>query len=94
MGTDYGSFLEEAFRVLKPAGYVWIAEVKSRFVPEGADKEDFEPFLRSLQKLGFKVLKQSDGNKMFVVWICKKVKGVVKRAVEWPALKPCIYKRR
>ena len=28
MGTDYGSFLEEAHRVLKPGGLLWIAEVR------------------------------------------------------------------
>lgn len=27
MGTDYPSFLEEAARVLKPHGIIWIAEV-------------------------------------------------------------------
>ncbi len=27
MGTDYSSFLEEAARVLKPHGIIWIAEV-------------------------------------------------------------------
>lgn len=30
MGTDYGSFLTEAHRVLKPRGWLWIAEVRSR----------------------------------------------------------------
>ena len=33
MGTDYPSFLQEAARVLKPHGTIWIAEV--RFNPEG-----------------------------------------------------------
>ena len=28
MGTDYGSFIEEAARVLKPKGWLWIAEVR------------------------------------------------------------------
>ena len=31
MGTDYPAFLEEARRVLKPSGMLWIAEVRSRF---------------------------------------------------------------
>lgn len=96
MGTDYGKFLEEAYRVVKPGGYLWIAEVKSRFVPDGADKEAFSPFLERLQELGFKVLKQNAGNKMFVVWVCKKMRDTVegKKTVKWPVLKPCIYKRR
>lgn len=29
MGTDYGLFLQEARRVLKPKGWLWIAEVSS-----------------------------------------------------------------
>lgn len=28
MGTDYPSFLQEAARVLKPHGTIWIAEVR------------------------------------------------------------------
>jgi ribosomal RNA-processing protein 8 len=28
MGTDYGSFLVEAARVLKPSGWLWVAEVR------------------------------------------------------------------
>ncbi|EFJ43855.1 hypothetical protein VOLCADRAFT_76524 [Volvox carteri f. nagariensis] len=39
MGTDYGSFLEEAVRVLKPKGWLWIAEVRSRF-SRGAGNSD------------------------------------------------------
>lgn len=40
MGTNYQDFLTEANRVLKPNGYLFIAEVRSRF--EIADKEDEE----------------------------------------------------
>lgn len=29
MGTDYGGFLVEAARVLRPKGHLWIAEVKA-----------------------------------------------------------------
>ncbi|GFR47186.1 hypothetical protein Agub_g8778, partial [Astrephomene gubernaculifera] len=39
MGTDYGSYLEEAVRVLKPKGWLWIAEVRSRFARTGSDDE-------------------------------------------------------
>jgi hypothetical protein len=28
MGTDYGAFLVEASRVLKPGGWLWVAEVR------------------------------------------------------------------
>lgn len=95
MGTDYSKFLLEAQRVLKTGGFLWIAEVRSRFVPDGKDTENFAPFLGSLQKLGFKVLKQDVGNRMFVVWIAKKVDDSVDSStVQWPLLKPCVYKRR
>lgn len=30
MGTDYGAFLVEAARVLKPQGWLWLAEVSMR----------------------------------------------------------------
>lgn len=95
MGTDYGKFLLEAHRVLKTGGFLWIAEVRSRFVPENRDTENFAPFLASLQRAGFKALKQDLGSKMFVVWVVKKVKDDIDSiTVQWPVLKPCIYKRR
>lgn len=95
MGTDYCKFLLEAHRVLMTGGFLWIAEVRSRFVPDGKDTENFAPFLGSLQKLGFKVMKQDAGNRMFVVWIAKKVKDAVDASgVQWPLLKACVYKRR
>ena len=31
MGTDYGSFVEEAARCLRPGGWLWVAEVQSRW---------------------------------------------------------------
>lgn len=31
MGTDYGAFLQEAHRLLKSKGWLWICEVRSRF---------------------------------------------------------------
>jgi len=49
-------------------GLLWIAEVRSRFVPGGADREDFGPFLRCLRKLGFRLERQDASNRMFVVW--------------------------
>ena len=32
MGTDYPDFLQEAARVLRAGGWLWVAEVRSRFV--------------------------------------------------------------
>ncbi|KAJ9508817.1 hypothetical protein QJQ45_028124, partial [Haematococcus lacustris] len=42
MGTDYAQFLMEASRVLRHKGWLWIAEVRSRFAADeqhGADEE-------------------------------------------------------
>ncbi len=50
MGTDYGSFLEEAFRVLKPGGWLWIAEVRSRFADKQG-RDDTTPLLRALKQV-------------------------------------------
>jgi ribosomal RNA-processing protein 8 len=125
MGTDYGSFLGEARRVLKrpPAasaaatkqqqqttGLLWIAEVRSRFVPEGADREDFAPFLKCLRKLGFKLERQdAASNRMFVVWELRLEAAAAatdgdgndgeaaKRLaarLDWPPLRACVYKKR
>ena len=93
MGVDYPSFLAEALRVLKPKGWLWIAEVRSRFVPEGADAEDFQPFIAALAALGFALQKQDTANRMFVVWQLRKA-GDGAAEAGWPVLKPCLYKRR
>ncbi|GAB4848072.1 hypothetical protein Ancab_002734 [Ancistrocladus abbreviatus] len=52
MGTDFPSYLQEAHRVLKPSGWLLIAEVKSRFDPNtgGADPNRFA---KAVCKLGF-----------------------------------------
>lgn len=95
MGTDYGSFLEEAHRVLKNNGWLWIAEVRSRFAREG-EKEDFTPFLKALSCLGFKLVKQDASNRMFVTMLLRKRGEAGGRAegVEWPQLRACVYKKR
>ncbi|KAF8437365.1 methyltransferase-domain-containing protein [Terfezia claveryi] len=36
MGTNYLNFIEEAFRVLRFGGELWIAEIKSRFTTSGS----------------------------------------------------------
>ena len=96
MGQDYPSFLKEAERVLKPSGWLWIAEVRSRFVPTEAEAEDFTTFLACLKQLGFRTVKQDLSNKMFVVWTLQKVAQCQHRAegTRWPSLAPCFYKRR
>ncbi|XP_019417458.1 PREDICTED: ribosomal RNA-processing protein 8 isoform X2 [Lupinus angustifolius] len=95
MGTNYQSYIEEANRVLKPGGWLLIAEVKSRFDPTngGADPEKFS---RAISDLGFNSVKQDFSNKMFILfYFTKKNKRKSKgKETEWPMLKPCLYKRR
>ncbi|CAN4082396.1 unnamed protein product [Withania somnifera] len=95
MGTDYPSFLGEARRVLKPRGWLLIAEVKSRLDPNtgGADPNKF---LKAICELGFTVESKDFSNKMFVLFYLKKKEkqNSVEKEINWPELKPCIYKRR
>lgn len=95
MGTNYQTYLEEAYRVLKPGGWLLIAEVKSRFDPNngGADPEKFS---KAISELGFSSVKSDVSNKMFILfYFTKKGKQNSKRKeIQWPSLKPCLYKRR
>jgi ribosomal RNA-processing protein 8 len=94
MGTDYHKFIEEASRVLKVKGILWIAEVKSRF--DGKNGAASIPsFLASLKSAGFEVKKKVDeSDKMFFVLEAIKIKNLEKSKVEWPKLKACEYKKR
>ncbi|XVE84043.1 hypothetical protein DITRI_Ditri16bG0137100 [Diplodiscus trichospermus] len=71
MGTNYASYLEEAYRVLKPSGWLLIAEVKSRFDPNngGADPNRFS---KAVCELGFTSELKDFSNKMFVLLYFKK----------------------
>ena len=90
MGTDYGKFLQEANRVLRTPGYLWIAEVRSRF-GEGFE----EKFLKNLLAMGFSLKSKDVSNKMFAVYILEKKDHVpTSKRFDWPEFKPCIYKRR
>ncbi|MCD7464175.1 hypothetical protein HAX54_052236 [Datura stramonium] len=95
MGIDYPSFLKEARRVLKPRGWLLIAEVKSRLDPNtgGADPNKF---LKAICELGFTIESKDFSNKMFALFYLKKKEkqNSVDKEINWPELKPCIYKRR
>ncbi|KAH9790989.1 Ribosomal RNA-processing protein 8 [Citrus sinensis] len=80
MGINFPNYLQEAQRVLKPSGWLLIAEVKSRFDPNtgGADPNKFS---KAVCDLGFApVSKEKQNSKS--------------KEIQWPELKPCLYKRR
>ncbi|KAK1411870.1 hypothetical protein QVD17_32685 [Tagetes erecta] len=95
MGTNFPSFLQEAHRVLKPSGWLLIAEVKSRFNPNngGADPDKFS---QAVCDLGFTSVSKDFSNKMFILlYFRKKPKNKSSnKEIKWPELKPCLYKRR
>lgn len=94
MGTDYPGFLSEAHRVLKSRGTLLIAEVRSRF---DANNGGCDPahFMEALNSLGFSLVSKDFSNKLFVVFeFLKQVSKEASNKYKWPALKPCIYKRR
>lgn len=94
MGTDYGTFLKEAFRVLRPGGLLWVAEVRSRFIKSTGSSDAFSAFVEALKQQGLHVTQQDSSNKMFVVFEAKKVADRCDVTVQWPDLEPCLYKRR
>lgn len=94
MGTNFPNYLQEADRVLKPSGWLLIAEVRSRFDPNngGADPEVFS---EAVENLGFDLVSKDFKNKMFVLFYFKKEGNPKpKKKIIWPELKPCMYKRR
>ncbi|EPS73648.1 hypothetical protein M569_01109 [Genlisea aurea] len=94
MGTNFPSYLKEANRVLKPRGWLLIAEVKSRFDPNtgGADPDEF---VNAVCELGFNSVSKDLSNKMFLLFFFRKRnKQAAGSNIEWPRLKPCLYKRR
>ena len=72
--------------------------MRSRFA-DASDKEDFAPFVRCLQQLGFDHIRSDTSNKMFVTMLFKKRPGAgaaaaAAKKIKWPPLKACLYKRR
>ncbi|KAK4409950.1 Ribosomal RNA-processing protein 8 [Sesamum angolense] len=93
MGTNFPNYLQEANRVLKPNGWLLIAEVKSRLDPNtgGADPNKF---VKAICELGFTSTSKDFSNKMFILFYFKKKEKQKSKDIEWPELKPCLYKRR
>ncbi|CAN6708919.1 unnamed protein product [Malus baccata var. baccata] len=95
MGTNFPNYLNEAHRILKPRGWLLIAEVKSRFdsTTGGADPKTFT---KAVCDLGFTSVSKDFSNKMFILFYFKKKEeqDSKKKDIEWPELKPCLYKRR
>ncbi|XP_050221044.1 ribosomal RNA-processing protein 8 [Mercurialis annua] len=95
MGTNFPSYLQEAHSVLKPSGWLLIAEVKSRFDPinGGADPNKFS---KAVTDLGFTLKLKDFSNKMFILFYFQKKENQdsKKKEIAWPELKPCLYKRR
>ncbi|ODQ64910.1 hypothetical protein NADFUDRAFT_34931, partial [Nadsonia fulvescens var. elongata DSM 6958] len=61
MGTNFLDFINEAMRILKPNGELWISEIKSRFTdPEAKD------FVSVLKQIGFFHKNTDTSNKMFI----------------------------
>lgn len=110
MGTNFIDFITEAFRILKPRGELWIAEIKSRF-----ENNDVQPFVNKLKSIGMFHKVTDDSNKMFIRFeFFKPPKDILerkekkfedrkknKRFIDEEekedkgwVLKPCIYKRR
>lgn len=98
MGTDYGKFVEEAYRLVKPGGWVWIAEVQSRFINDDGESV-LGDFITCVKKLGFELKSKETGNSHFLTLRFQKNK---KRHdseggaedVLWPSLRACVYKKR
>ncbi|KAI3988735.1 hypothetical protein MKX01_001507 [Papaver californicum] len=96
MGTNFPSYLTEAHRVLNSSGWLLIAEVRSRFDPNNGGTAP-DGFLKAVCDLGFTLTSKDYSNKMFLLFFFKKKKEKRKsknKEVEWPTLKPCLYKRR
>eukprot|EP00299_Pterocystis_sp_00344_P020047 c9879_g1_i2.p1 GENE.c9879_g1_i2~~c9879_g1_i2.p1 ORF type:complete len:184 (-),score=37.76 c9879_g1_i2:46-597(-) len=95
MGTNFGDFLIEANRVLKPGGVLLVAEVASRI-------ESVKTFLKFLDFLGFGKPKKLEDTKMFLSFQFVRTKAMGARELarvrnkipESDVLKPCTYKKR
>lgn len=67
MGVNFLDFIKEAFRILKPNGELWIAEIKSRF-----KDQSLKDFIKIVEQLGFRhkltktLEEEGDDKEMFI----------------------------
>eukprot|EP00762_Andalucia_godoyi_P000339 ANDGO_03121.mRNA.2 Ribosomal RNA-processing protein 8 len=91
MGTNVVDFITEARRILKVGGKVLVAEVSSRF-------ENPRGFVKQIEDLGFKVLKQDLSGSFFFFFEFEKIaqrSSSLSSAEDVSIhLKPCLYKKR
>jgi ribosomal RNA-processing protein 8 len=85
MGTNYGEFIKEAYRVLRMNGVLVIAEIKSRF-------SDLHLFKQVMCENGFRCIKLKTCKDYFWIGVFIKIKRT--KSVKFPALKPSTYKKR
>uniref|UniRef100_A0A1B0AUX6 Ribosomal RNA-processing protein 8 n=1 Tax=Glossina palpalis gambiensis TaxID=67801 RepID=A0A1B0AUX6_9MUSC len=88
MGTNLNECFLEANRVLKVNGFMYIAEIQSRF-------DDVTQFVRQLSAYGFELIKQDVGQNTFYFFQFKKTHNIgLVAKVPQITLKPCLYKKR
>ena len=110
MGTDYSSFLEEAARILRDGGHLWIAEVTSRAVQRAEGLNVVPELVAAIEALGFCCVskKIKDGSYFFELVFVKNGKRKERKErkerggrgpnqqqqVAFPKLRACAYKKR
>ena len=96
MGKDYGSFVIEASRLLKTGGWLWIAEVQSRFNTK--NNAILDDFIDCVEQIGFDIRQNETKGSHFIVLTFQKreiaMKNETSKSLGWPPLKACQYKKR
>lgn len=90
MNVDHSKALQEAFRILRPGGRLWIAEVSSRL-----GDHTIKSFNEMLKGEGFELQKVIDDNRVFFMVLLHK-NAKLKRHARGGGeiLQACLYKKR